>query len=60
MVEPRVLTTDDIEVIAEKAAEKALQKVYAEVGQSVIKKALWAAGAAALAVSAWVTHNLGN
>ena len=29
MPEPRVLTTDDIEMIAERAADKALEKVYA-------------------------------
>jgi hypothetical protein len=37
MTESRVLTTDDIEMIAERAADKALEKVYAEVGKSMVK-----------------------
>ena len=44
MTEPRVLTTDDIELIAERAADKALEKVYAEVGKSMVKKFFWAVG----------------
>ena len=38
------LTEQQIEHIADKAAEKALQKIYAEVGQSVLKRAAWIAG----------------
>lgn len=38
------LTEAQIEHIADKAAEKALQKIYAEVGQSVLKRAAWIAG----------------
>ena len=44
MTEPRVLTTDDIELIAQRAADKALEKVYAEVGKSLVKKFFWAVG----------------
>ena len=37
MNEPRVLTTDDIEIIAERAADKALEKVTQLRGASFIK-----------------------
>lgn len=38
------LTEEQIDHIADKAAKKALQSVYAEVGQSVIKKLAWLIG----------------
>ena len=38
--ENRVLTTDDIDMIAERAARKALDIVLVEVGRSVVKKTL--------------------
>lgn len=49
-----VLTEDQLESIAERAAEKALEKVYASIGKSVIQKFLWVVGAASLAVLAWL------
>lgn len=48
------LTESQIEAIAERAAEVALEKVYASVGKSVINKFLWLVGAAALAVYAYM------
>lgn len=42
------LTGDRMEALAERAAEKALAKVYAEVGRSVIKKVFWIVGAVAV------------
>lgn len=48
------LTEEQIEAIAERAAERALQKVYAEIGKSVVSRLLWVAGAAVLAVAAWL------
>ena len=36
--ESRVLTTDDIDMIAERAARRALDLVLVEVGRSVVKK----------------------
>lgn len=53
--EPRVLTEHDIDHIAEKAAEKALEKVYTEIGKSVVKKALWVIGVAALVAMVWLS-----
>jgi hypothetical protein len=42
--ETRVLTTDDIDMIAERAARKALDIVLVEVGRSVVKKTLFIVG----------------
>lgn len=38
------LTEEQIDHIADRAAKKALMTVYAEVGQSVIKKLAWLMG----------------
>ena len=57
MPEPRVLTTDDIEMIAERAADKALEKVYADVGKSLVKKFLWACGLVVITVAVWVSKD---
>lgn len=38
------LTEEQINEIAERAAKRALQIVYAEVGQSVLKKLAWLIG----------------
>ena len=43
------LTEEQMDAIAEKAARKALQIVYAEVGQSVLKKLTWLLGVATVA-----------
>ena len=43
-VYPRVLTTDDIDMIAERAARRALDLVLVEVGRSVVKKTLFIIG----------------
>ncbi len=57
MSEPRVLTTDDIETIAERAADKALEKVYADIGESLIKKTIWAVGSVVLVIVFWITNS---
>ena len=51
---PTVLTEEQLETIAERAAERALEKVYADIGKSVVHKLLWALGAAALALAAYL------
>lgn len=52
------LTDDQIEAIAERAAEVALNKVYTEVGKSVLKKLAWLAGAAVIGLAMWLAgHN---
>ena len=48
------LSDEQIEQIAERAAEKALEKVYAQIGKSVVTKMLWAVGAVTLALLAWM------
>jgi hypothetical protein len=46
------LTEADIERIAEKAAERALEKVYSQVGRSIVTKVLWIVGAVGLGFAA--------
>lgn len=48
------LSTEQIEIIAERAAEVALERVYTQIGKSIVSKFLWLCGAAALAVAAWL------
>lgn len=48
------LSEAQIDLIAERAAEKALQKIYAEVGQSVIKKVFFYAGLVTVSVLIWL------
>ncbi len=48
------LSDDQIERIAERAAEVALERVYTSIGKSVVSKFLWLVGAASLAVAAWM------
>lgn len=50
--EVRHLTEADIERIAEIAAERALEKVYGQIGKSLVTRVLWLAGALALG---WAT-----
>jgi hypothetical protein len=48
------LTPEQLEQIAERAAEKALERVYTEIGKSVVNKILWVLGAAGLALFAYL------
>lgn len=48
------LSEEQIQLIAERAAEVALERVYTSIGKSVVNKVLWLCGAAALAVAAWL------
>lgn len=48
------LTEAQIDLIAERAANRALEKVYAEIGQSIVQKALYVIGAGALALAFWL------
>lgn len=47
------LSEDEIDKLADKAAEKALNKVYQEVGKSVLRKAAWALGIGVSALLVW-------
>jgi hypothetical protein len=52
------LTDSQIDSIAEKAAEKAFNKIYAEVGKSVLTKLAWLTGAAVIGLFIWLGgHN---
>lgn len=48
------ISEEQLEAIAERAAERALAKVYESIGRSVVKKMLWVLGAACLAILAWL------
>lgn len=49
------LTESDIDRIAEKAANRALEKVYAEVGKSVSKKLMWIMGVVSISLIVWLS-----
>lgn len=38
------LSEAQMDLIAEKAADRALQKIYADIGQNLLKKMAWFAG----------------
>lgn len=48
------LTQRQAENIADLAARRAQERLYAEIGRSVVTKALFALGAAGAVISAWV------
>jgi len=54
MIEPRKpfngLSDAEIDDIAERAAERALEKVYLEVGRSIVRRLFWLVGVLALSV----------
>ena len=47
------LTDEQIETIAERAAEVAFEKIYKEVGKSVLTRLAWMAGAAVIGLFMW-------
>jgi hypothetical protein len=51
----KFLTEADIDRIAEKAANRALEKVYAEVGKSVSKKLMWIMGVVSISLIVWLS-----
>ena len=54
------LSDAEMEIVAEKAAEKAIQKltshVYEEVGRSVVSKLFYIVGAGAVGLYLWAKH----
>jgi preprotein translocase subunit SecG len=48
------LSEDEIERIAEVAATKALERVYAQVGKSVLTRVTWVLGAAFIGLLMWM------
>ena len=51
---PHPLTEAQIEAIAERAAELAIERVYTNIGKWTIQRLLLMVGAASLAVMAWL------
>tara|TARA_B110000971_G_scaffold99427_1_gene102268 strand:- start:3611 stop:3799 length:189 start_codon:yes stop_codon:yes gene_type:complete len=51
------LTDAQIDEIAEKAAERAFQKIYQNVGKSVLTKLTWMVGAAVVGLFMWLNGN---
>jgi hypothetical protein len=50
------LTDEQINHIAEKAAEVAFKKIYEEVGRSVVKKIFWIIGVGSLGLLPLLLH----
>lgn len=48
------LTDAEIDAIAERAAKKALEGVYADVGRSVLRKLAWLAGVVVIGLALWL------
>ncbi len=44
------LSEEQLDELAERAADKALEKVYIQIGKSIVQKALWIIGASILPV----------
>lgn len=51
------LTEAEIEQIAERAAEVALNRVYTEVGKNVLKKLAWLTGVAVIGLAMWLSSH---
>lgn len=53
----KYLTEADIDRIAEKAASRAIEKVYAEVGKSFAKKFFYVMGVIGIGIAMWLAGN---
>jgi len=51
------LTEADIDRIAEKAADRALEKVYAEVGKSFTRRFFYVMGVIGIGIAMWLAGN---
>lgn len=49
------LSEAQIDHIAERAADKALQKIYAEVGQNILKKMAWLVGLVVISLAMFLS-----
>ncbi len=54
MHEEIVLTESQMDLIAERAAERALEKVYADVGKTVLRRLAWLAGLVVVSAMMWL------
>lgn len=48
-----VLTEQQMDAIAERAANKVFERIYSEVGKSVLRKFAWALGVITVALLIW-------
>lgn len=51
------LSEEQMDVIAEKAATKALDKIYSEVGRGLLHKMAWGIGIAVVSVMIWLARS---
>lgn len=58
--QPMVLTDDQIDAIAKKAAERAVEQltnqVYQQIGKGVVRKFFYIVGVVCVAVYLWLVH----
>lgn len=48
------ISEDDIEKIADRAVEKAMERLYLEVGKSILQKFIWLVGVGTVAMYMWI------
>lgn len=48
------LSDAQIDVIAERAANRALEKVYADIGKNALRKLAWLAGIVVVSLALWL------
>ncbi len=48
------ISEEDIERIADKAVEKAMDRLYREVGKSILQKFIWLVGVGTVALYMWI------
>ena len=51
------ISDEQLEAIAERAAEKALEKIYSDVGQGVVKKLAFLVGVILISVFLWLAKS---
>jgi hypothetical protein len=51
------ITDEQLDHIVERAVDKVFERIYAEVGKSVLKKLAWAIGLGVTAVCVWLVGN---
>lgn len=48
------LSSEQIDIIAERAAEKAIEKVYIEIGRNVVRKVFYLIGVGTIGLLVWL------
>ena len=48
------ISEDDIEKIADRAVEKAMERLYLEVGKGILQKFIWLVGVGTVAMDMWI------